>query len=193
LGAAHLVGAGLLLLSGCAVELGGRAGFGGRASEPVHFVESTGVAASTLIRSAASSRNGVHLGGEVESRFEAQQGSRWTTGLQLGFARAPDRKLGSIGLELHADVGTQARDGVLFRRGSAYTGASLALPIWLFPRRQLADVNTDPWLLSRAFELIPLLRGRAYFDNVSGSQPLTIRYDVGLGLALRTRFVSDLL
>lgn len=184
-----------LLLGGCAVELGGRMGSGGRlgANHVPHFVATSGVAATTVIRPAPGSRNGLHIGGELESRFEAHRGSRWTTGLQLGYARLPDRKLGSVGVEVHGDVGTRARDGVLFPDGDLYAGTSFGLPIWLSPRRQLADVNTDFWLMSRAFELVPLLRGRAHFDHVSGAQPMSVRYDVGLGLTLRTRFVSDLL
>lgn len=186
----------VLLLAGCAVELGAGAGIGGRAA-PNHaprFAMASGIATNLVWQPSAGRRDGVFLGGELQSRFEADRGSRWNTGLQLGYARLPERRLGAVGVEAHGDLGTRVRDGVLFPNGDAYVGATLAVPIWLFPRRQLADVNTDPWILSRAFELVPQLRGRAHLDGDDGALSSGApRYDLSLGLALRTRFVSDLL
>lgn len=178
-----------LLSSGCAAQLGGRAGFGGKVGggEPVHFVESTGVGANMIFQPSSGSRNGVYLGGELENRFETQYGSRWNLGIGAGFGRVAERHQGSTGLELHLDVGTRVEEAVLFRDGNVYLGATASLPIWLYPQRQLADVNADPWVLTRAFELVVQVRERTSFDRFE------TRYDVGAGLVLRTRFVSDLL
>ena len=182
------------LLSGCAVELGARAGFGGRtgASEDPHFVWTSGGAAHLEILPNAGSRNGIYLGAEVESRNELTLGSRWSLGGSFGFARVPDQKLGALGFELHADLGTRLLEGVLFPNGDVYAGGTAALPIWLFPSRRLSDVNHDPWILTRALEVVFSARFRAYFDHTLDSmQALEPRYDTTLGFALRTRFVSD--
>ena len=182
------------LLSGCAVELGARAGVGGRtgASEDAHFVWASGAAVHTGVFPNAGSRNGFYLGAEIESRNEATLGSRWSVGGALGFARVPQRKLLAPGFEFHADFGTRIFEGVLFPNGDVYLGATAALPIWLFPARQLSDVNNDPWILTRALELVFSARVRGYFDHSLDATPsLAPRYDATLGFALRTRFVSD--
>jgi hypothetical protein len=182
------------LLSGCAAELGARAGVGGRtgaAGDP-HFVWTSGATVHTNISPNPGSRNGIYLGAEVESRNEATIGSRWSVGGSLGFARVPERKLLAPGFEFHADMGTRILEGVLFPNGDVYVGATAALPIWLFPARQLSDVNNDPWILTRALEVVFSGRVRGYFDHTLDSTPLLApRYDLTLGFALRTRFVSD--
>ncbi len=184
-------------LCGCAVELDGRVGFGGlinggRASETRHFVWSSGVTGHTVFLPNPGSRNGVYLGGEIENRNEATLGSRWSLGSSLGFSRVAQQKLGALGFELHADAGTRILEGVLFPNGDLYLGGTAALPIWLYPARQLSDVNNDPWILTRAMELVFSARGRAYFDHTTDAlHALTPRYDATFGLALRTRFVSD--
>ena len=96
--------------------------------------------------------------------------------------------------EFHADVGTRILEGVLFPNGDVYLGATAALPIWLFPARQLSDVNNDPWILTRALELVFSARARTYFDHTFervNTFTLAPRSDATLGFALRTRFVSD--
>jgi hypothetical protein len=182
------------MLAGCAVELGGRGGVGSRMGrgETPHFVWTSGVTGHTVILPNAGSRNGIYLGAEIENRNEATLGSRWSLGTSLGFARVPQRAFGAPGLELHADVGTRILEGVLFPNGDRYLGATAALPIWLFPARQLSDVNNDPWILSRALEIVFSARGRAYFDHsLELDQALAPRYDATFGFAIRTRFVSD--
>ncbi|MEP7124902.1 MAG: hypothetical protein ABJE95_28495 [Byssovorax sp.] len=182
------------LLSGCAVELGARAGVGGRtgAAEQAHFVYTSGASLHTEVFPNAGSRNGIYLGAEVESRNETTVGSRWSVGGNLGFARIPQQKLLAPGFELHADLGTRILDGVLFPNGDVYLGATAALPVWLFPARQLSDVNNDPWILTRALELVFSGRARGYFDHTFDTRrTLEPRYDFTLGFALRTRFVSD--
>lgn len=183
------------LLGGCAVELGGRVGLGGPlsgASESRRFVWASGVTGHTVVFPSSGSRNGIYLGSEIESRNEATVGSRWSLGSSIGFARVPQRKLGAVGFELHADAGTRILEGVLFPNGDLYLGSTAALPIWLFPARQLSDVNNDPWILTRAMELVFSVRGRAYFDHTTDAlHELAPRYDATFGFALRTRFVSD--
>ena len=181
-------------LAGCAVELGGRVGVGGRVGtgEIPHFVWTSGVAGHTAILPNPGSRNGIYIGAEIESRNEATLGSRWSLGASLGFARVPQHLFGAPGLELHADAGTRILEGVLFPNGDSYLGATAALPIWLFPARQLSDVNNDPWILTRALELVFSVRGRAYFDHTLDlAHDLEPRYDATFGFAIRTRFVSD--
>ncbi len=182
------------MLAGCAVELGGRGGVGGRRGrgETPHFIWTSGVTGHTVILPNPGSRNGIYLGAEIENRNEATLGSRWSVGTSLGFARVPQRAFGAPGLELHADVGTRILEGVLFPNGDSYLGATAALPIWLFPARQLSDVNNDPWILSRALEIVFSARGRAYFDHtLELGHALAPRYDATFGFAIRTRFVSD--
>ncbi|MFS8065818.1 MAG: hypothetical protein ACMG6S_05530 [Byssovorax sp.] len=183
------------LLGGRAVELGGRVGLGGPisgASETRRFVWTSGVAGHIVVFPTTGSRNGIYLGSEVENRNEATIGSRWSMGSSVGFARVPQRKLGAVGFELHADMGTRILEGVLFPNGDLYLGSTAALPIWLFPARQLSDVNNDPWILTRALELVFSVRGRAYFDHTTDAlHELAPRYDATFGFALRTRFVSD--
>jgi hypothetical protein len=183
------------LLCGCAAELGGRVGLGGPISgapETRRFVWTSGVAGHTVVFPSTGSRNGIYLGSEIENRNEAAVGSRWSLGSSVGFARVPQRKLGAVGFELHADMGTRILEGVLFPNGDLYLGSTAALPIWLFPARQLSDVNNDPWILTRAMELVFSVRGRAYFDHTTDRlHELAPRYDATFGFALRTRFVSD--
>ena len=181
-------------LAGCAFEFAGRAGVGGRTGHGAthHFVWTSGVTAHTVVLPNPGSRNGIYLGAEVESRNEATLGSRWSLGSSLGFARVPQHFFGARGLELHVDVGTRILEGVLFPNGDSYLGATAALPIWLFPARQLSDVNNDPWILSRALEIVFSGRGRLYFDHpLELGHALAPRYDATLGFAIRTRFVSD--
>jgi hypothetical protein len=190
------------LLAGCSVELGAGAGFGKAPGSPTNLVWTSGVSGNTVIRPSAGSRNGAYLGAEVESRNELTLGSRWTAGLGLGFGRLPREELGAVGFEARVDWGTRLRDGTLFRYGDNYAGAAVALPIWLYPARHLADVNSDPWILTRALELVPFARTRIMFDHPDAQpngfpdlvgHPLRPRYEAVFGAAIRVRFVSDLL
>ncbi|HSN97094.1 MAG TPA: hypothetical protein VLS89_02315 [Candidatus Nanopelagicales bacterium] len=183
-----------LLLSGCSAQLGSGAGFGGALDRaPIHFTHSNHIAATTIIRPFPGRPGGALLGAELESRHEAHLGTRWTTGLQLGYGELPDQVPGSTAFELRADIGAVIGDGALFPDGAWYAGGTAAYVIWLWPRRELLDVNNDQWPVSNGLELVIYGRERIYFDQPGGGAGVAPRYDTGLGLALRMRLLSDLL
>jgi hypothetical protein len=174
------------LLCGCSVEFGGHVGAGSVAKNPPHFMWASHSSANLNL-------SGVLLGAELEGRSEANIGTRWNTGLQLGYQRAPTaRKLGDLGFEVHADIGTRIDGATLFPNGDFYFGGTGALIIWLSPQREFSNVNTDEWIFSRGLELVPYVRSRFHYDHdrVAGGDP-RLNYDLGVGLAMRVHFVSD--
>lgn len=188
------------LLAGCAAELGAHGG----AAIPVHAPPRCSdalcpdlgghwaghIAASTMI---GGRRQGLLVGGELEGHADSELGARWTSGFQLGYARAPERRMGAFGFEGHLDFGTPLREAALFPNGDLYAGATLAGVFWLAERRELADVNSAPWILTRVPELVIYARNRYHLDHdrPTGGDVI-VRSDVGIGVALRVQIVSDL-
>ena len=191
-----LLGAIALMTSGCAAQMGGTFGHsiahdpGKTATErdEGHVAWSAQGAVSTV----AGKERGVLVGGELESRTEYRHGARWTSGAWLGYAWLPERELGAVGGELHADIGTRIEDGTFVRHGNYYVGGAGSLVIWATERHDAYDADATPWLLVRALEVVVGGRVRMHMDDdpaVSWGR----RTDVALTLALRLRLISDLL
>jgi hypothetical protein len=135
-------------------------------------------------------QDGFLVGGELQGRFESEVGSRFTTGLRLGWGENPEPIFGSFGWEAHADIGTPFGNGGLFPDGSFYTGATVAGAFWISRSHEGADLNNSSWFFKRALELSPFLRFRAHLDGAKcDGCPL----DVTAGAALRLRLVNDFL
>jgi hypothetical protein len=174
-----------LLLSACGADLGL---LGGLEARTAHFVQTGRIAVSTRLGDPLN-EEGVLLGAELESRSEANVGSRWEAGAMAGWGSGPAALGGRLGIEAYAQLGTPLH-ATLFDRGDLYGGATIALPLFLGSARHVEDLNRSTMVMSRRFELVPMLRTR--FHRGHNDTAHTCHVDVTLGLALRLRMVSDL-
>jgi hypothetical protein len=176
--------------AGCGVDLGGGAF---RQVNDAHWVGTGHIAASTKIWPGTPfNQRGFLVGTELQGRGEQDVGARWTGGLRVGYGSSSDPVPGSFGWEVHGDFGTPLGAGGLFPRWSSYAGGTAAGTFWLSSRHEAADLNGASWFLKRAIELVPYVRVRAHFDHFDDS-PMKTRTDVGGGLVLRLRVMSDFL
>jgi hypothetical protein len=75
---------------------------------------------------------------------------------------------------------------VLFPSGEVYVGAPRRSRSGSFLRASVSDANNDPWILTRALELVFSGRVRGYSDSTFDStHTLDPLYDFTLGFALR--------
>jgi hypothetical protein len=179
------IGAGALA-SGCGIDLG--AGVARQLSDP-HMVGSGHVAASTKLGSPFNTR-GLLVGAELQGRAEQGLGARWTTGLRVGYGQSPSPVPGSFGWEVFADAGTPFGNGGLFPNGDYYLGGTALGSFWVSGRHQGSDLNRSSWFFQRALELAPYANLRVHVDHI-GDAPGKARPDLGVGLVLRLRMVSD--
>jgi hypothetical protein len=186
------------LLGGCNAELGARGGASwvsprAPSAAQVHGVWVGRAAVSAVYDPLGKvfNRDGILLGGELEGRGESVAGSRFTTGLSVGYARQPQLRPGALGWEVHADVGSPIRRSTLFADGSFYAGGAGALAIWISKRHQLADVNVGQWWLSDGLELVFLGSTRVHVDSPYAAAARSLRVEATAGAALRLRFMSD--
>jgi hypothetical protein len=175
-----------VVLQGCGLDLG--AGVARQLSDP-HMVGSGHVAASTKLGSPFNSR-GPLIGAELSGRAEQGRGARWTTGLRAGYGHSADPVPGSFGWEAFVDAGTRFGKGGLFPDGDYYLGGTAMGTFWISGRHQGADLNTSSWFFQRALELAPYASLRVHVDHPDGGDG-EARPDLGLGLVLRLRMVSD--
>lgn len=178
----------LLALSstGCSMDLAS----GGGASTPDGNGLVTGHLAVSTKLPAPINSDGFLAGVELASRSEIGYGTRWTTGIRLGYGKSPGLHPGSIGWELYGDIGARIGKGGLLPNHDFYYGGSFALPISLSEQHEDSDLNGPSWILIRTIELAPLARIRANLDHPDGL-PNTHRIDFQGGLVVRLRFVSD--
>jgi hypothetical protein len=177
----------LLLLMGCGADL---AIGGGPEARTGHAVAFGRVAVATKLGTPTND-HGFMLGMALESRGEQSVGSRWDSGVIVGWGTGPAAIDGRIGREAYGEFGTPLR-GTLWDRGAFYTGAVLAMPIHFGSPRQVIDLNQSTWILRQRFELVPLLRVRFHVDPPVGPHA-NLRTDLALGVAFRLRAFSDLL
>lgn len=174
-------------LSACGADLGA---LGGVETHTGHFVGGGRLAVSSKLGSPLNER-GLLVGAALEARGEQDLGSRWNSGLMLGWGDGPAAIDGRLGWELFGEIGTPLH-GTLFRRGDLYTGLSFALPIHFGPARQVVDLNESTWILTRRLELVPLLRTRLHRDHREGKDAFW-RTEISFGVSLRMRAFTDLL
>lgn len=171
------------LLPACAADLGGGAG----AAVPSGNAVGIGrIAASTRLGTPLND-HGVLVGVSVESRGEANVGSRFSTGVSLGYGNGPPLIGRVVGWEVFGDFGTPLR-GKLFPDGDFYAGATVALPFRLDPARPLREINDATWIVMRRFELVPFVRTRVHVDHDADEV-----VEIAGGASLRLRLLTDLL
>jgi hypothetical protein len=179
---------GLCLLAGCSAQLGAHVGRSTQHADPVH---ARGDVTWGSHVAGVIMPEPMLVGADLEGRAEGNDGSRWTIGARVGLASQPDRRPGSVGYELHADVGTRVQQSALFADGNFYAGGTVALPIWASRGHEFADLNRAQWFLVRAFEIVPYARTRWYFEHPADNRQM--RQELVLGCAVRLRVVSDFL
>jgi hypothetical protein len=172
-----------MALGGCGVDLAG--GAGAKAGNVVGFGR---LAASTRFGTPLNEK-GILLGMNLESRAEQDVGSRWSSGVMLGYGYGPPSFDGWWGCEGYAEFGVPLR---LSYSGfdDAYAGLGLALPFNVSANRELIDLNQSSWILKPRIEIVPFGRARGYFgqDEPNFSQ----RVEISGGLAFRFRVMTDL-
>jgi len=175
-----------LLASGCSMDL---ASAGGASTPDGNGLVTGHLAVSTKLSNPVNT-DGVLVGGELAARSEIGYGTRWTTGLRVGYGQSPALRPGACGWELYADIGARIGNGGLLPNHDFYYGGSFAVPISLSARHEDSDLNGPSWILIRTIELAPLARIRANLDHPDGL-PNTHRVDLQGGVVVRLRFVSD--
>jgi hypothetical protein len=165
------------------------AALGGLEAHSARFVATGRLALSTKLGTPLND-DGLLLGASLESRGEVDLGSRWESGVMLGWGSGPAAIGGRVGFEAYGEFGTPLY-ATLFRRGDLYAGAALSVPIHFGSPRHVVDLNESTWVLTRRFEIVPLLRTRLHRDRTVAGATLW-RTDLSLGVSLRLRMFSDL-
>lgn len=145
-------------------------------------------------------------GGQFQPRFvvKAPQGD-WMLGAQFeGRTRNRDGSLAIWGLQLGRAVNfsktVQAAPLLSFgtplgwseRTNGFSLGVDLEVPIALNAARSLTEINREYRFIDLESALVPYIRLRG--DNFTrGSEPRHASYEFAIGLAIRTRFVTDLI
>jgi hypothetical protein len=181
-----VVGA-LLSLSGCSAGFGIA---GGPELNRRHGVVTGEGSLVTKPFSTPMNAYGPLFGAELQGRFESEIGSRFTTGLRLGWGENPEPVSGSVGWEAHVDAGVPFGRGGFAPDWSYYLGATTACSFWISKSHQGADLNDSSWFFKRALELSPFVRFRAHLD---GSECHDCPLDLTFGVSLRLRLVNDFL
>lgn len=136
---------------------------------------------------------GLMLGLAVESRGEEDIGSRWSTGLMLGFGKGPAIIDGRVGYEVYAEAGTTIKSTLVEHLRDVYFGAAAGVPIALSSRRNVASLNDSTRLMGRSVELVPMARVRVRHDDRTPAEAgRAWLVDIAGGFALRLRIFSDL-
>lgn len=174
----------MLPLSGCAAQMAGSAGLTGLSERGVKPLW-TGSASGAYVGRNHAGRGGLELSG----RHELDHGTTWQIGAQGGYIRNPEPDQ-TIGGSVYAELGTPLRDGALFPHGSFYVGTTGELLIGLYGKRDVAEVNTAPWLLVQRPELVILGRVRMQRD-ADGGPDVSYSLDGTLGVGLRLRMISE--
>ena len=170
-------------LPGCAVDFGG--GAGAKAGNAVGFGR---LAGSTRVGTPMNEK-GLLVGMNLESRAEEDVGSRWSTGVMVGYGYGPPSFEGLVGYEAFAEFGVPLR---LRYSGldDAYAGVGVAVPINLTAKRELIDLNQSSWILKPRIEIVPFTRFRGYFGKDEPNFGERLEYS--FGLAFRFRIMTDL-
>jgi hypothetical protein len=177
------------LTAGCGAELGGGGGVVASKTGAGDAMGFGRVAMSTKLGTPIND-HGVLVGASLEDRMEQNLGSRFTTGIMLGWGTGPSAIEGTFGFEAYAEFGTPIRE-TIFRRFDHYTGAAVGVPIRLGSPRRVTDLNTSTWVLTRRFEVVPLVRTRFNVDHPDDSDAV-LRVDIAAGVTLRLRIFTDL-
>lgn len=174
-------------LAGCAADFGGALG----PELPTGNIVGYGRIAGSTRLGDPMNEKGPLVGMHLESRMEAEQGSRFQGGIMAGYGYGPAALGGwPIGFEGYLEGGTALRT-TLFYKGDFYTGAAVSFPIRAERDRDIRQLNDSTWILHRRLELVPGARYRLFLDHPSG-EPLTLRSELVVTFALRLRVFSDL-
>jgi hypothetical protein len=179
----------LALTAACGAELGGGAGVVASKTGAGDAMGFGRVAASTKLGTPIND-HGVLVGTTLENRMEQNTGSRWTAGIILGYGAGPSAIEGTFGWEAYAELGTPIRE-TIFRRLDHYSGIAFAVPIRLGSPRRVTDLNTSTWVLTRRFEIVPLVRARFNVDHPD-NEDAVLRVDLAAGVTFRLRIFTDL-
>jgi hypothetical protein len=171
------------LLPACAADFGGGAG----AALPSGNSVGIGRLAFSTRLGTPLNDHGFLVGASVESRGEANVGSRFSTGVSLGYGDGPPLIGKVVGWEVFGDFGTPLR-GKLFPGGALYAGGTFALPIRLDSDRHIREINDSTSIAARRFEIVPFARARVHVEP-DADEAVEL---VG-GVSLRFRMFSDLL
>jgi hypothetical protein len=171
-----------MLLVGCVLQAGARAGraFSTSQVDHDHVSWAGGVAGALELAH-------IHAGLELEGRSEQHGGSQFTTGLQLGASTGTERS--RFALILHGDLGIPIAWG---SRDGFYTGATLQMPILLDEPLPIADRNRSLRLLGGSILLTPFITYRYYDLDVEGPERERF-HDLSAGIAVGIRYGTDLL
>ncbi len=172
----------LLLLPGCALQLGGH---GASALDEQRIVYGAHAAAYTAPWTGdVMPHLGVELASEVEHGLGSDGealGTVWTGGMQGGVSYWFPASIWSI--QGHANVGVPISGGPY----DGYAGATLAFPAEIGPAHNVTDMNHAFQFLSRRVSVVPFLRYRALWSDAESVHTL------GGGFAVRARLSTDLL
>jgi hypothetical protein len=171
------------LLPACAADFGGGAG----AVVPSGHAVGIGRLAFSTRLGTPLNDHGFLVGASVESRGEASVGSRFSTGISLGYGDGPPLIGKIVGWEAFADFGTPLR-GKLFPGGAFYTGGTFALPIRIDSSRHIRELNDATSIASRRFEIVPFVRGRVHVEPEADEA-----VEIVGGATLRFRLFTDIL
>jgi hypothetical protein len=173
-----------LALLGCGADLGL-----GMGAKDGHAVALGRLAVGTRV-SLPMNERGVLVGANLESRSEEDVGSRWSTGVMVGYGNGPSQFVGRWwGYEIFGEAGIPLRTTY---RGfdDAYLGAGVTLPISCARGRAVTDLNRSTWLLKRSIEVVPFGHTRMYFGGRESNHWQRMEY--AGGLAFRFRLMSDI-
>lgn len=172
-----------LVLTGCAADLG--LGAGAKAGNAVAFGR---VAGLTRFGTPMNER-GFLIGAALESRGEEDVGSRWSTGVMVGYGFGPPKFDGQVGLDVFGEAGIPLR-GEYHDLYDSYLGFGADVPFILWPGRNVIDLNQSTFILKRRIELVPFGRARAYVQN---GVEFGDAVEWSAGFAFRFRLMTDLL
>lgn len=135
-----------------------------------------------------------YLGFEVDGRAVNDDGARWTVGPQFGVARAPKPERLATGFALHADVGSEFRQGALFDEGNYYLGGTGELTVWAGRDRYGTDRNEGTWLVRAVGHAVLFARYRGYnLGSCAARQGSCWQHSFGLGAAFRLTFLTEVM
>lgn len=180
-----------LMLDACAVQSGIAGGVHIEHGGPDQGTWSGHLAA---MKTPEPGQSGLLAGVDLQGSVGVDEGTRWLSGVRLGYGWAPPSTAESMGYELHLDLGTEMTHAGLLEGYNGYVGGTLATVVWMGSTRATTDLNGEQWVMKPMPELVIFGRGRAsqtiHCDN---ADPECLRITFEVGIALRMALLSELL